>query len=64
MNSFLAFFQKYKLHINMIFIVLWLLIICDTVISKDFKIAKLIAPLLFIILTSFNINSILKERKK
>ena len=64
MNSFLAFFQKYKLHINMIFIVLWLLIICDTVISKDFKIAKLISPLLFIILTSFNINSILKERKK
>lgn len=64
MNSILAFFQKYKLYINIILIALWLIIIYYHLVSSDFKIAQLIFPILFIISSLFNINQIIKSRKK
>ena len=59
----MAFFQKYKLHINVVLLLFWLYIIYDSITSLDFKIIKIALPILFIVLCVFNISNAIKEKK-
>jgi hypothetical protein len=49
------FFIKYRLPFNIVLMLFWLFIIYDTFSSEDFKYQKIIIPVLFIILSIFNI---------
>lgn len=64
MNNFLSFFQKYKLHINVLLLVFWIYLIYEAVTSYNFNFRKIVVPVLFIVLTCFNINQTIKEQKK
>lgn len=55
MNSFLAFFAKYRVHLNVVFLIFWSYLLYYNVTSPDFKITKIILPIVFIGLTLFNI---------
>lgn len=49
------FFIKYRLPLNIVLMLFWLFIIYDAISSQDFKYQKIIIPVLFIILSIFNI---------
>jgi hypothetical protein len=55
MNSFLLFFVKYKKQINFVLLVFWLFIIYDAITNKGFTFQKIIIPILFVVLSLFNI---------
>ena len=60
----LGFFNKYKLQINIIILFFWCIIIYDSYTSLDFKLIKIIPAIVFIILSLFNIYTIVKEKRK
>jgi hypothetical protein len=64
MNSISAFFTKYSLHINIILLLFWLFILYDDYISGNFKLGKIIIPILFIVMSLFNIYKALKSPNK
>ncbi len=51
----MIFFTKYKVPLNIVLMLFWLFIIYDAFSSEDFKYQKIIIPILFIILSIFNI---------
>ena len=64
MNSILVFFTKYKLHINIILLFFWLFIIYNSFTSDDFKLIKIALPILFVVMTLFNIYRGIKSPNK
>ena len=60
----LGFFNKYKLQINIIILFFWCFIIYDSYTSLDFKLIKIIPAIVFIILSLFNIYTMVKEKRK
>ena len=58
------FFVKYKLYINIILLIFWIFIIYENYTSGDFKLIKIALPIVFIILTVFNIYKAIKENKE
>jgi hypothetical protein len=59
----MSFFIKYKIHINIVFLLFWIYLIYDVLSSEGFIIKKLAVPILFIILSVFNIFEALKNKK-
>ena len=62
MNSFLLFFVKYKKQINFVLLIFWLFIIYNALSNKGFTKQKIIVPILFVILSLFNIYKATKSK--
>ncbi len=54
------FFVKYKLQINIVFLLFWIFIIYENYTSGEFKLIRIAPAILFIILSIFNIYRSLK----
>ena len=54
------FFVKYKLQINIVLLLFWIFIIYENYTSGEFKLIRIAAPILFIILSLFHIYRSIK----
>lgn len=63
MKSFMLFFVKYKLQINLVLVLFWIYIIYDALSSGDFKFQKIIVPILFILFGIYSISETIKNNK-
>jgi uncharacterized membrane protein len=57
------FFTKYKLHINIVTLLFWCIILYLEYSTGNFKLTKIAAPIVFILLSLFNIYNVLKANK-
>ena len=64
MNAILLFFKKYQLQINIVLLLFWLYVFYENYISENFRLVKIILPLLFIAMSLFNIYKSLKTPTK
>lgn len=64
MNAILLFFKKYQLQINIVLLLFWLYVFYENYISGNFRLVKIIIPLLFIAMSLFNIYKSLKTPTK
>ncbi len=58
----MEFFNKYKLHIHVVFLFFWIYILYGSYVNENFKSIKLVLPILFIILSIFNIYKAIQEK--
>lgn len=59
----LNFFNKYKLHLNVVFLFFWLYILYEGCTTGNFKFLKIAPAILFIILSILNIYNSIREKK-
>ena len=62
MNSLLAFFTKYKVQINIVFLIFWIYILYSNYTSENYNWKKIIIPIVLIALTIFNIFTAKKSK--